>query len=376
MQDALDLLKGLPLRYQSKAKLSAINMKREISLCDLEHVTAHVAPHMSSLKGARILVTGATGFFGLWLLETFHHMNQALGLESKLVGLGGPHDEFSVICPHIQAMSDIKLIKADICNLNVSIDALLPEWSDRIDIIIHAAIHVDAKTYDRQPMPTLATGVKGTWEALEVAMRSKVKRFLFSSAGAVYGTQPRTLDRIAENHSNTVDCSNPLSAYAEGKRFAETLCSGFMKQYGMETLIVRPFAFVGPYLPLDKHFAIGNFIRDALLGKPITIHSDGSPVRSYLYAADLAIWLWTILANGKPGIPYNVGSEQAYSLYEIAMLISKVLPKSSKIEIHGDPELGLPNRYVPDTAQAMQDLGLKANITIEDAIARTLVWYR
>lgn len=331
---------------------------------------------MATWRGARILVTGATGFFGQWLVETFHHANQALSLGAQLVGVGGPNDDFAAVCPHILKMSDVKLINADICNLDSAIATLLPEWSDRIDAIIHAAIYVDSKTYDHQPLPTLATGVKGTWEALEVAKRTKVKRFLYVSSGAVYGAQPRNLDRIGENHSANLDCANPQSAYAEGKRFGETLCCGYMRQYGIPIVIARPFAFVGPHLPIDRHFAIGNFFRDALTDRPIVILSDGSPVRSYLYAADLAIWLWTILAKGTPGRPYNVGAEQAFSLIEVASLIEKASMNNNPIDIHGEIESGLPSRYIPDTARAEQELGLKLTISLEDAIQRTLHWHR
>ena len=355
---------------------NSIARPRVISVQDLDHVTSHIASLMVTWKNSRIMVTGATGFFGQWLVETFHHANQMLSLGAELLAVGGPNDDFALICPHILKMRDVTLINADICNLSLAMVREAPEWCDHIDAMIHAAIFVDNKTYDHEPMPTLTTGVKGTWEALEFAKRTKVKRFLYVSSGAIYGMQPRNLDRIGEEHSADLDCANPESAYAEGKRFGETLCCGYMRQYSLPVTIARPFAFIGPYLPIDRHFAIGNFIRDALTEKSIVIQSDGSPVRSYLYAADLAIWLWTILVKGTPGRPYNVGAEQAFSLFEVASLIEKASMRKNSIDIRGEKKTGLPSRYVPDITRANQELGLKPTISLEDAIVRTLHWHR
>jgi len=347
-----------------------------ISVDDLDHVASHVKLSFNSHKYTRFLVTGATGFFGQWLLESFHHVNQTLGLGAKLVGVGGPNDDFASICPHILLMSDIHLIKADICNLDSEMRTLLPEWNDGIDIMIHAAIFVDSKTYASHPLPTLETGVKGTWEALEYARRTKAKRFLFISSGAVYGNQPFDLESISEDQTVNLDCADFKSAYAEGKRLGETLCCAFMRQFGLPTIIARPFSFVGPYLPLNRHFAIGNFLHDALVERPILIEGDGSSVRSYLYAADLAIWLWRILLDGAPGRPYNVGSAQPFSLIEVASLIEKVSMHSNSIEILRKVEYSLPSRYIPDITRAELELGLEVTISIDDAIRRTLDWYR
>lgn len=357
-------------------KVSSPIYRKSIPIRDLEHVTSNIESSMIGWKGARILITGATGFFGQWLVESFHHANQTLNLGARLVGIGGPNDKFDDICPQILEMNDVKLINADICDLDSSIDTLLPDWHDRIDAIIHAAIYVDGETYNQKPIPTLSTGVKGTWEVLEIAKRKNVKRFLYVSSGAVYGTQSRMLERIGEDHSTSLDCASAQSAYAESKRFGETLCCGYMQQHGIPVTIARPFAFVGPHLPIDKHFAIGNFIRDVLANTPIVIQSDGSPIRSYLYAADLAIWLWTILSNGVLGRPYNVGGTQTFSLLEIATLIEKASMNKNPIQVNGEKVVGPPNRYVPDTTRAERELGLKPIISLEDAIHRTLEWHR
>ena len=280
---------------------------------------------MYQWKSARILVTGATGFFGSWLLETFHHANRALGLGAELVGVGSLAEDFGLHCPNLVGLDDVTLIKADIRQLGTDVASQLPEWAQRIDALIHAAIHVDNQTYDRQPLSTLETGILGVWEALELARISRVRRFLFVSSGAVYGSQPAATEVLDEDHGAHLDSATHQSAYAEGKRIGETLCAGYLREHGLPVTIARPFAFVGPHLPLDRQFAIGNFIRDALGGGPIVVQSDGSPVRSYLYAADLAVWLWTILGRGALGRPYNVGSSHAVSLREVADLVVKGL---------------------------------------------------
>src|SRR5260370_33188789 len=97
------------------------------------------------------------------------------------------------------------------------------------------------------------------------------------------------------------DTMDANSAYGEGKRMAELLCAIYRKSYGIETKIARGFAFVGPYMQLDTHFAIGNFVSDSLAGQCIEVRGDGTPLRSYLYASDLMVWLWTILTRGKAG---------------------------------------------------------------------------
>src|SRR6185437_551101 len=173
-----------------------------------------------------------------------------------------------------------------------------------------------------RPMERLSTLVGGTRRMLELAKSGRAASFLYLSSGAVYGPQPAGMCQIPEDYQGGPDWLDPESAYAEGKRVGEQMCAISAREMATAFTIARCFAFAGPHLPLDKHFAIGNFVADALAGRNIAVRGDGTPMRSYLYGADLAIWLWTMLlgeaAHGARPRVYNVGSSDAISIRELA----------------------------------------------------------
>ncbi len=208
-------------------------------------------------------------------------------------------------------------------------------------------------------------------------MAASTERLLFTSSGAVYGPQPSDITHVPESYGGAPDCTRPASAYGEGKRAAELLCACYHARHPtLQPVIARCFAFVGPFLPIDAHFAIGNFIRDALRGGPIRIGGDGTPYRSYLHAADLAIWLWTLLIRGQPARPYNVGSEEDVTILELASTVAECFPTRIDVELARQPTPGVPpSRYVPATGRAAGELGLSALIPLKEAISRTAAWH-
>ena len=211
---------------------------------------------------------------------------------------------------------------------------------------------------------------------LEFAKVCGASRFLLTSSGAVYGKQPAEITHVAEDYTGAPSTVDKQSAYGQSKRFEEFLCAAHAHSSKMRALIARCFAFVGPWLPLKSNYAIGNFIRDGLRGGPLIIQGDGTPHRSYLYAADLAIWMWTILFKGESCHPYNVGSESDLSISRLAEEVVQAISSELQIETKKQPS---PKQaiefYVPSTKRARTELGLDEYITLQDAIQRTVRWY-
>lgn len=335
---------------------------------DLDAILATCAPLWEELRGARLFVTGGTGFFGCWLLESLCWANARLGLAARAVVLTRDPAAFARKAPHLASDPAVQCVRGDVRD-----DTLPP---GPFTHVIHAATDADAAQQEQQPLVMFDTILDGTRRVLAHAAQNGAQQLLLTSSGAVYGPQPPELSHLPEEYRGGPDPCDVHAVYAEAKRAAELLGMLYAQQ-GLAVKIARGFAFVGPYLPLDRHFAAGNFLCDALHGDPIRVNGDGTPYRSYQYASDLTVWLWTILLRGETGRPYNVGEEDAVSIAELAHLIAALVDPPVAVHIARPPMPGqLPSRYVPSTTRARAELGLANTVPLADALARTLRWHQ
>jgi dTDP-glucose 4,6-dehydratase len=330
---------------------------------DRELLRAGTEPLREEVRGGRFFVTGGTGFFGCWILEALTAACDDLG--PRVTVLTRNPDAFRARAPHLAMHPAVRLLGGDVRSFSIP--------AERFEYVIHAAFD---SSREPDAEETRSTIIDGTARCLDLARRAGSRRFLFVSSGAVYGRQPPDLSHVSEEHFDDPAISGSLSPYGEAKRSAEALCLRTAGETGLDIPIARGFAFVGPHLPLDGHFAIGNFIRDALAGGPIRVHGDGSPIRSYLYAADLAVWLLTILLRGRRGAAYNVGSEREVSVGELARLVADTIDPRLAVEIARPPSGAAPERYVPSNRKARSELGLAETVKLPEAIRRTADWYR
>ena len=333
---------------------------------DLERVLAGTNGLWEELRGGRIFITGGTGFFGMWLLESLARANRGLNLGVEAVVLTRDAGAFARKAPHLARDAMMRWHEGDVRTFAFP--------AGDFSHVIHAATQSSAR--DLAPLEVMDTIVTGTRRVLELARQRGVQKMLLTSSGAVYGRLPTGM-RVSEEYAGGPEVAISREAYGEGKRLAEMLGAIYAEQYGIEVKIARGFAFVGPWLPLEAHFAVGNFIRDGLAGGAIRVAGDGTAQRSYLYAADLAVWLWTILFRGASKRPYNVGSDAAISIRELADAVAGGFTPAPEVVVAQTYDPAIPVEwYVPDTGRATRELGLHATVDLPEAIRRTIAWHR
>ena len=335
---------------------------------DLDKVLDAVGPHWERLRGKRLLLTGGTGFIGKWLLGTFLHANRKLDLSAQVVVLSRRPERFLNEFPELSDAPEVTWLSADVRDFAI-------EAASGCTFAVHAATDVVMTSSPAEILDTCAAGTQRVLSAMSHHGGSPARVLLLSS-GAVYGRTPPELPAIPEEWQGAPDPLAASSAYGEGKRVSELLCAiAAYAQPELEVSIARCFAFVGPHLPLDKHFAIGNFIGAAMNGGDIRIQGDGTPLRSYLYAADLAHWLWVLLFGAKSGRAYNVGGAEALSIRDLALRVNRVLKGTGNVLIAQSPRPGVPAQaYVPSLDRIATELRLTPSVGLDDAILRTARW--
>ena len=313
-----------------------------------------------------LLITGGTGFFGRALikyLEAQRLASGALSFESVTIVSRSP-EQFRLNYPSIAILPWLSWHAGDI---------LIPDSlpGQNFSHILHAA----ADSTDAAGITSLQKYrqiASGTENILDFAVKHGTQRFLLTSSGGVYGPQPAGMAFIPESYNGMPEPLMLSSTYGIAKRQAEHLCTLYGHEFGLETVIARCFAFVGEDLPLNAHFAIGNFIRDALWHEAVTVGGDGTPLRSYLDQRDLAHWLCCLLLHGLPGQAYNVGSDVAISVADLAYLVRDTLAPRKSVHILGVPDQQRQrNRYIPNIEKARTSLQLDVRVALQQAITHT-----
>jgi len=318
-----------------------------------------------ALAGQHLLLTGCTGFFGRWLLALLASLNRQ-GAAIRVSVVSRNPARFLAEQPQYQDCTWLHWVVCDIRQLES-----VPGPS--VDLILHGAADTSAAAH-AEPLELFSSIIGGAQRVLELAVRSGTRRVLFTGSGAQYGRLP--LDHpVSESFNGACVSASSASAYGEAKRAQETLGAIYAKKYGIDVILTRCFAFAGPGLPLSGHFAIGNFVRDALNADSIVLNSLGEAMRSYLHGADLAAWLLTLLTRGESGQAYNVGSDQAVSIAELARLVAAQIAPHKPVLIRGQGGGSERSYYVPDITRA-KELGLDVWTSLDESIHSMAEWAR
>jgi UDP-glucuronate decarboxylase len=315
-----------------------------------------------------LFLTGGTGFFGRSILRRIAATSGGAAFPPpKVTVLTRSPAQFLARHPEFGKLSWLSFHAGDI----MSGPSAFPQ-DKTFSHVLHAA--ADSTLGPRlAPLGRFDQIVTGTRNVLEFAVKTGARRFLLTSSGGVYGAQPFAFERMPETYCGMPDPLDTGNAYSVAKRMAEHLCALYGERFGVATVVARCFAFVGPDLPLNVHFAIGNFILDALNRSEITVNGNGTPIRSYLYQDDLADWLMTLLEEGRASQAYNVGSDQAISIAELAYLVRDLIAPGKVVRVNGiaGADTTVRSRYVPDIDKARSEFGLQVATPLANAIRMT-----
>jgi nucleoside-diphosphate-sugar epimerase len=320
---------------------------------------------IQELEGKSILVTGATGTIGSFIVDMLMEYNKS-DAQIEVYAAGRSVDKMAARFDAIKS-SQLHYIEYDV---------LKPITFDfKADYIIHAGGNAHPVAFNTDPVGTIIGNINGTYNLLEYGRNHNTKRFCYISSGEVYGQGDLNLDAFDETYGGYVDPTSPRSCYPNSKRAAETLCSSYSKQFGLETVIVRPCHTYGAGFTESDSRANAQFFRNVLQGKDIIMKSAGAQMRSYCYIADCASIIFTVLFNGNSGEAYNSSNSQ--SVTTIAGLAKEIASASGRQVIFENPsELDISNR-TPIAKQVLscskvEALGWKGNYSVKEGVAHTL----
>jgi len=357
---------------------------RELIENDLTYVCAALREELRAMEGSNLLVTGGGGFLGYYLVQALLFWNERQA-EGRPIHL-------TVVENYRRGTPDWLLSLREDANLDLmqhDISKPLPHGTRDFQYVIHAA-GIASPTYYRQyPIETMDTNVNGLRHLLEYA-RSRlasarpVRGLLFLSSSEIYGDPLPGKIPTPEDYRGNVSCTGPRACYDESKRYGETLCVNFARQYGIPVATARPFNNYGPGLKITDRRVIPDYARDVLSGRDIVMLSDGSPKRTFCYAADAVIGYYKVLVKGRPGEPYTVGVESPeISMLELAehmtRLARELFGYDGKVVRRASPEndylVDNPNRRCPIITKARDELGYNPTIDLDEGLRRSLVWY-
>jgi nucleoside-diphosphate-sugar epimerase len=354
---------------------------RAIVAQDLAHIEANLAHELAMLEGKRVLLTGGAGFLGYYLVQALLHHNRHAKDPVSLTVLDNYLRGVPAWLTALESDPQLTLLEHDITRP-------LPELGD-FDYIIHAASIASPKYYRKYPIETMDANVNGLRLLLEysVAQQRKgrpIAGFLYYSTSEIYGDPTPENIPTPETYRGNVSCTGPRACYDESKRYGETLCVNFARQYELPIAIARPFNNYGPGLKITDARVLPDFMRNVLAGEDVVMYSDGSPTRTFCYIADAICGYYKILTKGRPGEAYNIGVEKPeVSMAELAervvALARDLLGYSGRVvrQTSGDADYltDNPNRRCPVIAKAREELGYDPTISLDEGLKRSLVWY-
>ncbi len=351
---------------------------------DLDYICANLRDEFGRIAGKNLLITGGAGFLGYYLVLAAMQWNKKADAASKIHVT--VYDNFARGTPAwltaLEGDRYLRLRRQDMIQP-------LPSDMGEFQFIIHAAGIASPIYYRKYPLQTIDANINGLRNLLDYSLRQAdrgrpVEGFLFYSSSEIYGDPAPEAIPTPEDYRGNVSCTGPRACYDESKRFGETICVTFARQYGVPVSIARPFNNYGPGLKITDGRVLPDFARDVLHGRDIVMYSDGAPTRTFCYSADAITGYYKVLVKGGPGESYNIGIERPE--ISVAQLAEKVIASARelfdyrgrlvrKANVEADYLVDNPNRRCPVIEKARTQLGYNPSILVDDGLRRSLAWY-
>ncbi len=345
--------------------MSNFDFTKEIEVC------AQIDIDWPKLDNKVIMITGATGLMGKYLIEVLMKRNELKGLHTKVVAVGRSRDKFLSRFSDVEGHEEVDFYECDV--------QMPCKYDGKLDMIVHMASNTHPRQYATDPIGTEMTNILGTYNLLQKASENKGCRFVLVSSGDIYGDNRSSKEYLSEKDCGYIDCNTLRAGYIEGKRASEALCNAFKEAEDVDFVTARLCRIYGPTMQTTDSKAISQFINNAIVGKDIVLKSEGKQVFSYLYAYDAVSALLTVMTKGVSGNAYNVAdNNHCLSLRELSSLLAEIGNSRVIFELPDSLESKGASTFqnVKLDATKLYELGWESRVGLKEGLKNTVMALR
>lgn len=321
------------------------------------------------MKGKSVMISGATGLIGSFLIDVIMQKNRYDDLQCTVYALGRSEERAKKRFSYCFDDDTFYFIPYDINK------PLIREDIGTVEYILHLASNTHPVAYATDPVGTITTNIIGTKNMLDFAVGHNAVRCAFVSSCEIYGENRGDVDKFDEGYCGYIDCNTVRAGYPESKRCGEALCQAYICQKGLDIVIPRLTRSYGPTLLSTDTKALSQFLRNGLAGEDIVLKSAGTQYYSYTYVADAVSGLLTVLLKGVCGEAYNVSNpESDIMLKDLASIIAAYVGKRVIFDVPNATEAKGFSKATKSILEnrKLLEIGWKPLFSIEAGIKRTI----
>jgi nucleoside-diphosphate-sugar epimerase len=322
------------------------------------------------LKNKKILITGASGLIGTFMIDVLMYRNNVYNDNITIYAFGRNKEKFLMHFTDYAASNHLCFFQHDL------LEAIKTDMTDiDIDYIIHGASNTHPFSYATDPVNTILLSIIGTKNVLDFAAYHKIKRTLFLSSVEIYGENRKDVEKFSEDYCGYINSNTLRAGYPEGKRAAESLCQAYICNKSIDVVIARCCRVYGPTMGIDDSKVVAQFLRNAALGEPIVLKSKGKQQYSYCYVADICTALLVILLNGENSEAYNIAdSSNKETLLQLAKVLAEFNGKDIIFEVPSAAESAGYSKVTKALLDSckLEKLGWKPAYQLSDGLIRTV----